>query len=103
MFTRKQLYMLIIPLIIEQLLAITVGMADTVMVSNVGEAAVSGISLVDTINNLLITIFTALATGGAVPVCRTRRHQKGDRSRQTGLSGHPGAVSAADGTGSAVQ
>ena len=42
MFTRKQLYMLIIPLIIEQLLAITVGMADTVMVSNVGEAAVSG-------------------------------------------------------------
>ncbi len=68
MFTRKQLYMLIIPLIIEQLLAITVGMADTVMVSNVGEAAVSGISLVDTINNLLITIFTALATGGAVVV-----------------------------------
>ena len=106
MFTRKQLYMLIIPLIIEQLLAITVGMADTVMVSNVGEAAVSGISLVDTINNLLITIFTALATGGAVVVSqyvRTRRHPKGDRGGQTGLSGHPGFISAADGTGTAVQ
>ena len=70
MFTNKQLYMLIIPLIIEQLLAITVGMADTMMVSNVGEAAVSGISLVDTINNLLITIFNALGTGGAVVVAQ---------------------------------
>lgn len=68
MFTGKQLRQLIIPLVIEQLLAITVGMADTMMVSNVGEAAVSGISLVDTINNLLITLFTALATGGAVVV-----------------------------------
>lgn len=66
MFTRKSLQNLIIPLIIEQFLAVTIGMADTIMVSSCGEAAVSGISLVDSVNFLLITIFSALATGGAV-------------------------------------
>lgn len=44
----------------------TVGMADTVMISAVGEAAVSGVSLVDMINNLVFAVFSALATGGAV-------------------------------------
>ncbi len=65
-FDRKHLVRLLVPLIIEQLLAVTIGMADTVMVASCGEAAVSGISLVDSINILLINIFTALATGGAV-------------------------------------
>ena len=57
---------LLVPLVIEQLLAVTIGMADTVMVTSVGEAAVSGISLVDSINILFIQVFSALASGGAI-------------------------------------
>lgn len=67
-FTRRDLLKIILPLFIEQLLAVTVGMADSMMVATAGEAAVSGVSLVDTINILMINIFAALATGGAV-VC----------------------------------
>ena len=66
MFDGKQLKRLIIPLIIEQVLAVTVGMADIIMVSSTGEAAVSGVSLVDMINVLFMNMFAALATGGAV-------------------------------------
>ena len=66
LFSKKDLRKLIIPLVLEQTLAITVGMADTMMVSSVGEAAVSGVSLVDMFNNLVISILAALATGGAV-------------------------------------
>ncbi|MCI9220214.1 MAG: MATE family efflux transporter [Lachnospiraceae bacterium] len=65
-FSNKDLKKLIIPLILEQALAITVGMADTMMISSVGEAAVSGVSLVDMFNNLIISVLAALATGGAV-------------------------------------
>lgn len=66
LFTNGGLRRLIIPLVIEQVLAVTVGMTDVIMVSSVGEAAVSGVSLVDMINMLIINIFAALATGGAV-------------------------------------
>lgn len=66
LFTNRQLLTLLWPLVIEQALEILVGMADTVMVSSVGEAAISGVSLVDMINQLIITLFGALATGGAV-------------------------------------
>jgi putative MATE family efflux protein len=65
-FTNRDLRRLIVPLIIEQLLAITVGLLDSVMVSQVGEAAISAVSLVDTVNVLLVGAFSALATGGAV-------------------------------------
>lgn len=66
LFSRKALIRLIVPLVIEQLLAICIGMADTVMVSTVSESAVSAVSLVDSINVLLIQLFSAMATGGAV-------------------------------------
>lgn len=55
-----------LPLVIELTLTLSVGMIDSIMVSGVGEAAVSGVSLVDTIMQLLIYVFAALATGGAV-------------------------------------
>lgn len=66
LFSRQTLARLIIPLVIEQLLLMTVGMADTLMVTSAGEAVVSGVSLVDSINLLLIQVFSALGTGGAV-------------------------------------
>ncbi len=66
LFSNKDLRRLIFPLIVEQILAVSVGMVDTVMVSSVGEAATSGVSLVDMINVLFINIFAAVATGGAV-------------------------------------
>ncbi|QHQ61334.1 MATE family efflux transporter [Anaerocolumna sedimenticola] len=76
MFTNKQLYKLIIPLIIEQLLAVTVGMVNIIMVARAGEVAVSGVSLVDTLNVLLITIFSSLATGGAVVAAQYIGHKE---------------------------
>lgn len=82
MFTNKDLKRLIIPLIIEQILAVSVGMLDTMMVSSAGEAAVSGVSLVDMINVLLINIFAALATGGAV----VSAQYIGEKNREKALS-----------------
>ena len=70
LFTRSELLRLVIPLVIEQFLLMTVGMADTVMVTTSGEAVVSGVSLVDNINTLIIQIFSALSTGGAVVVAQ---------------------------------
>lgn len=66
LFSNKMLLTLIIPLVIEQLLSVLVGMADSIMIASVGEAAVSGVSLVDQIMILLINMFAALATGGVV-------------------------------------
>lgn len=65
-FSNQQLKSLILPLITEQFLAITVGLADSIMVASVGEAAVSAVSLVDSVNVLIFYGFAALATGGAV-------------------------------------
>ena len=66
LYTNKDLKKLLIPSVFEQLLTILVGMIDVVMIAVVGEAAVSGVSLVDTVNILIITVTAALATGGAV-------------------------------------
>lgn len=68
MFSNRDLRKLIIPLIFEQMLAVSIGFVDTFMVSTLGEAAVSGVSLVDNISTLLIQVLAALATSGAV-VC----------------------------------
>lgn len=81
LFSQSALVRLIIPLIIEQLLLMTVGMADTVMVTTAGEAAVSGVSLVDNINTLIIQIFSALSTGGAVVVSQYLGRQEVDQAK----------------------
>ncbi len=66
MFSARDLGRLIFPRVVEQVLLVTVGMADTVMVSSVGQEAISAISLVDSINILLINVFSALGAGGAI-------------------------------------
>ena len=63
LFSDKALTALILPLFLEQLLSVFVGLSDSIMVAQVGEAAVSAVSLVDSIAILLINIFNALATG----------------------------------------
>ena len=65
-FSNIELKNLILPIIVEQFLALLVGIADTLMVSHVGEAAVSSVSLVNQLNNVFIMVFSALASGGAV-------------------------------------
>lgn len=66
LFSRRFLFMLIVPLIAEQFLAITIGIVDTVMVASVGEVAVSSVSIVDSISHLMVQLFASFATGGAV-------------------------------------
>lgn len=68
MFTNKMLKTLLIPVIFEQVLNSLMGTVDTMMVSNVGSAAISAVSLVDSINILVIQAFSALAAGGSI-VC----------------------------------
>ncbi|MBQ8507450.1 MAG: MATE family efflux transporter [Clostridia bacterium] len=97
MFTRKQVWTLIIPLMIEQVLTSLMGTVDTMMVSNAGEAAVSAVSLVDTLNILLIYLFSAMATGGAI-ICaqylgRKEKAEANETGRQLMLT--VGAISVA--------
>lgn len=68
MFTNRMIRNLLVPVVLEQILNSIMGTADTMMVSNVGSAALSAVSLVDSINVLLIQAFSALAAGGAI-VC----------------------------------
>ena len=83
LFSNTRLIRLIIPLVIEQGLTILVGMADGVMVASVGEAAISGVSLVDMIAAVILVLFAALATGGAVVTSQflgARNMEKAQRS-----------------------
>lgn len=82
LFSNVDLKKLIIPLLFEQALAITVGMADTIMISSVGEAAISGVSLVDMLNMLIFGVLSALATGGAVVVSQNLGAKKIDEARK---------------------
>ena len=68
LFSRRDLVNMTLPLIIQQTLAVTVGMIDTMMVSSAGEAAVSGVSLVNSLDILLINVFAALVSGGSIVV-----------------------------------
>ena len=82
-FSNRALKRLIVPMIIEQFLAILVGMSDSIMVATGGEHAVSGVSLVDNIFILLIYLFAALATGGAVVMGQylgQNKHEKANRA-----------------------
>ena len=83
LFSDRQLIRLIIPLVIEQGLTILVGMADGVMVSSVGEAAISGVSLVDMIGAVILVLFAALATGGAVVTSQFLGAGEMDKARRS--------------------
>lgn len=90
MFSNKQLITLLLPIMVEQLLNSFMGMADTMMVSNVGSAAISAVSLVDSINVLVIQVFTALGAGAAI-ICsqylgRGDRESSNEAARQVTLS-----------------
>lgn len=83
LFSNHQLIRLVIPLVIEQGLTILVGMCDGMMVSSAGEAAISGVSLVDMINAIVLTLFAALATGGAVVTSQYLGARQMDKARQS--------------------
>ena len=81
MFSNRDIRTLLVPLVIEQILAMMVGMTDTLMVSSVGEHAVSGVALVDMVNYLVITVMAAVATGGTVIVSQ---YLGGDQKNNAG-------------------
>ena len=82
MFTNKQLKDMIVPLIAEQFLVMLVGLADTFVVSYAGEAAVSGVSLVNSFNTIFLFLFTALASGGAVVVSQYIGRKNTDKASE---------------------
>lgn len=89
LFSKRKIWKLILPLIVEQVLIVLVGIVDTLMVSGLGEAAISGIALVTTYGNLVNAVITSLATGGAVVVSqmlgRNERENAGEVAWLTGI------------------
>lgn len=83
LFSNKDLKAMIVPLFLEQLLVMLVGMADTLVVSYAGEAAVSGVSLVNQFNTIFIYLFTALASGGAVVISQYIGRNKNDSAGES--------------------
>ncbi len=81
LFDNKALWVLLIPIMLEQILNALMGMVDTMMVTRVGESAVSAVSLVDSINLLVIQVFSALASGGTI-ICS---QYLGSRDRKDGI------------------
>ena len=65
LFSSRQIAMIILPLLLQNLLSIAIGVADSIMVSNKGEAAFAGVSLVNSLDTVLITLFSALTAGGS--------------------------------------
>ena len=84
MFTKRQIWALLIPLMIDQLLNSLMGTVDTMMVSNAGSAAISAVSLVDAINVLLINVFAAMATGGTIICAQYLGRKDRDEAVETG-------------------
>lgn len=84
MFSRLEIRRLLIPLIIEQFLSYLVGLADSIMVSSAGEAAVSAVSLVDSVSVLMVNIFAALAAGGAIVVGQYLGLRSQEQARRAG-------------------
>ncbi|MBQ1213342.1 MAG: MATE family efflux transporter [Clostridia bacterium] len=83
LFSKQDIRKILFPLLVEQILAVALGMFDSMMVSSVGEAAVSGVSLVDSISILLINVFSALATGGAVVCSQFLGHKDAEGARSS--------------------
>lgn len=83
MFSNAQLKKMIVPLFLEQLLMMLVGLADTFVVSYAGEAAVSGVSLVNSFNTIFLYLFTALASGGAVVVSQYIGRKSADKASES--------------------
>lgn len=82
MFSNKDLKNLIVPLFLEQLLMALVGIADVFVIGFVGEAAVSGVSLVNSFNTIFLNLFTALASGGAVVISQYIGHKDKEHAGQ---------------------
>ncbi|MCC8111369.1 MAG: MATE family efflux transporter [Ruminococcus sp.] len=82
LFSNKDLKNLIVPLFLEQLLVALVGIADVFVIGFVGEAAVSGVSLVNSFNTIFIYLFTALSSGGAVVISQYIGKQETGRAGQ---------------------
>ena len=83
MFSNRMICSLLIPVVLEQLLNSIMGTADTMMVSNVGSAAISAVSLVDSINVLVIQAFSALAAGGAIICAQYIGQQNQERANES--------------------